>query len=329
MQFFKDGDGSHAANVRLYDPRVIDLGVKVGARTPDTHNAEVERESGVRCTSTTSTPLRTHTNFRCPQTSAAGAPRAARPASQPSASEAAPASGSGGLGVAYRSFSRFVSLIGGADSVKPKPRPIAWLMRHVEEIFDSRYAKDTAELRGEVDAADAAEGSSATPFPTFVVDFFSKRYGLRSLIDQTCWDLLASVGALRRSHMEVEVFARFLEESFDPDDLLFFLYVRSVVQKELGATFRSRWTEMGRSAGEGGWGHPRDMACQRWISYTHPRGMLLPMSISLAGSNTSDSSGSPGSKGAGGPSPLFLTFREVQLVSRVVFGSETVRGAGA
>ena len=187
----------------------------------------------------------------------------------------------GGLALAYRSFARFTSLIGGADSVKPKVRPIAWVMRHVEEIFDSRYSKDTAELRGE-----AEPDGAATPFPTFVVEFFSKRYGLRSLIDQTCWDLIASVDVLRRQHLEVETFARFLEEAFDPDDLLFFLYVRSVVQKELGVSFRSRWTELGR-----------------------------------AGTASADASPS-GKAAGGGPAPLFLTFREVQLVSRVVFGSE-------
>lgn len=63
------------------------------------------------------------------------------------------------------------------------------------------------------------------------VDFFSKRYGLRSLVAQTCWDLLYNTHALRKDHLEVEVFARFLEEFYDPDDLLFFLYVRNVIQK--------------------------------------------------------------------------------------------------
>ena len=50
-------------------------------------------------------------------------------------------------------------------------------------------------------------------------------------MDQHAWDLLYNVHALRATHLEVELFARFLEEYYDPDDLLFFLYVRSVVQK--------------------------------------------------------------------------------------------------
>jgi hypothetical protein len=44
----------------------------------------------------------------------------------------------------------------------------------------------------------------------------------------------------------VDLLGRFLSQELDADDLLFFLYVRSVAQKELGVSLRSRWTEMGR-----------------------------------------------------------------------------------
>ena len=64
------------------------------------------------------------------------------------------------------------------------------------------------------------------------------------------------------------------QEFYDADDLLFFLHVRSVVQKELGINFRSHWAEVGR-------GPERN------------------------------------------PRTSFLSHRECQVVSRVVFGSET------
>lgn len=182
----------------------------------------------------------------------------------------------------YTVYGKFTALVAPRGSVRPKARPLSWLMRLIEEIYDARYAKDTADLRGEAEAGmDGAGGDAAsTPFPQFVVDFFSKRYGLRSLIDQTAWDLLANVHAARREHLEVETFARFLEAYYDPDDLLFYLYVRSVVQKELGVSFRTRWSELGRAGAEGG----------------------------VAGS--------------GAPAPLFLSARECAVVARVVFSSE-------
>lgn len=202
-------------------------------------------------------------------------------------------SGGGGLGgfgsgddLDYTVYSKFTALVAPRGSVRPKARPLSWLMRLIEEIYDARYAKDTADLRGEAEAGGmdgpggGAADAASTPFPQFVVDFFSKRYGLRSLIDQTAWDLLANVHAARREHLEVETFARFLEAYYDPDDLLFYLYVRSVVQKELGVSFRTRWSELGRAGAEGG----------------------------VAGS--------------GAPAPLFLSARECAVVARVVFSSE-------
>ena len=153
-------------------------------------------------------------------------------------------------------FQRFCSLLSppasdantsGSGGIRPKVRPLSWVMRHVEDIYDARYAKDTADLKSD-SAGSAASTSNAgpSPFPVFVVDFFTKRYGLRSLIDQTAWDLLASVAALRQSVKEVDLFARFLsEDAYDADDVLFFLYVRSVAQKELGLSFKGRWAEAG------------------------------------------------------------------------------------
>lgn len=189
-------------------------------------------------------------------------------------------------GMDYSVYGRFTALIAPRETVKPKARPLSWLMRLIEEIYDQRYAKDTADLRGEAEAGGAEDGSggaggaASTPFPQFVVDFFSKRYGLRSLIDQTCWDLLYNLALARREHLEAETFARFLESYYDADDLLFYLYVRSVAQKELNVSFRTRWSELGRAGADGG----------------------VPNS--------------------GAPAPLFLSVRECAVVSRVVFGSE-------
>ena len=168
------------------------------------------------------------------------------------------------------------------EDVIPRARPIAWVMRLIEEIYDARYTHDTSELREDIEEN---EGENKKPkhhardFPSFVVKFFSKRYGLQQLVYQTCWDLLYNVDRYRQEYLEVDIFAQFLEESYDPDDLLFFLYVRSVIQRELNFSFRSRWTELGRSA-VGGEGKNR------------------------------------------GPKPLYLGNRECNVIAKVVFGSE-------
>mmetsp|Transcript_29874 Transcript_29874/g.55380 ORF Transcript_29874/g.55380 Transcript_29874/m.55380 type:complete len:642 (-) Transcript_29874:2520-4445(-) len=142
----------------------------------------------------------------------------------------------------YSSYPRFSVLIANdGDSVSPRPKLLSWLMRAIEEIYDARFAHEAAEVgRGESDLV--AEQVSSL-FPAFVVKRLSTKVGLRSLVDQTCWDLLYNSHVYRRDYLEVEMFCRFLQEFYDHDDLLFFLYVRSVVAKQLHVSFKTRWTK--------------------------------------------------------------------------------------
>jgi hypothetical protein len=80
-------------------------------------------------------------------------------------------------------------------------------MRSVEELYDARYARDTADLREDADG----NVPPAVTFPAFVYEFYTKRKGLRSLVDQCARELLYNVHAMRKDYLEVEVFARFLE----------------------------------------------------------------------------------------------------------------------
>jgi len=157
----------------------------------------------------------------------------------------------------YQTFSKLITM---KDKLKPRKRPITWLMRLIEEIYDNRFIHDSADFKddGTSVPGEQAKQRLSHQFPIFVVDFFSKRYGLRNIVDQNCWDLLFNVNLYREKHLEVAIFGRFLEEFYDPDDLLFFLYVRSVIQKEIGVNFRNHWSELGR----------RGMRDTVWLSYS-------------------------------------------------------------
>jgi hypothetical protein len=141
----------------------------------------------------------------------------------------------------YNSYPRFSVLIANdGDKVQPRPKLLSWLMRCIEDLYDSRFAHEAAEI-GREDLVDAE--NEASIFPLFVVKRMSMKVGLRSLVDQTCWDLLYNAHIYRRDYLEVEMFCRFLQEFYDHDDLLFFLYVRSVVAKQLHVTFKTRWAK--------------------------------------------------------------------------------------
>jgi hypothetical protein len=155
----------------------------------------------------------------------------------------------------YNTYPRFSGLISTKDEVvRPRPKLLSWLMRLIEEIYDARYAHEAADIARE----ENIEEKISTIFPAFVVRRLSMRSGLRSLVDQNCWDLLYNTHVYRRDYLEVEVFARFLQEFYDHDDLLFFLYVRSVVSKLLHVSFKTHWAK-----NDGPGRQPRSL----WMSY--------------------------------------------------------------
>lgn len=91
----------------------------------------------------------------------------------------------------YSCYPFFSSLITLRDKLKPRRRHVAWLMRHIEHVYDERYVHDTYDLRTENIDSKTGEtsltnsGKKRPPpeerysnmFPVFVVDYMSKQYG--------------------------------------------------------------------------------------------------------------------------------------------------------
>merc|ERR1719359_2625606 len=102
-------------------------------------------------------------------------------------------------------------------------------MRFAEEVYDARYEKDSQFIKSEA----AGEPLTKIPqsFPEFIFDFATKRYGLKTLVGNNCWGMVSSVELLRGQHVGVDLFGKFVEESYDATDLLFFLFTRSAIDK--------------------------------------------------------------------------------------------------
>lgn len=143
----------------------------------------------------------------------------------------------------YNAYPRFTALIASSnETVRPKLRPLSWVMKLIEDIYDHRFAHEKHDVEREDDAP--SFDLILLIFPVFVVRRLGTRVGLKSLVDQTCWDLLYSVHLYRQDYLELEIFARFLQEFYDHDDLLFYLYVRSVISKVLHINFKQRWQKI-------------------------------------------------------------------------------------
>lgn len=190
----------------------------------------------------------------------------------------------------FSAYTRFVGLVKVSESVRPKNRGALWLSRIIEELYDARYARDlTALYAGEGGGADDA---LAVTFPDFAYAFFEKRYGLAALVQQHCWDLLYTTHCARREGGPgSETFARFLDESLDADDLLYFLYARSELQKQVGISFRAHVGDLGRGSASG-----------------------------TGGKETEETKTS---SSAGTVPTVWVPLSAAHVVARVVFGSET------
>ena len=129
-------------------------------------------------------------------------------------------------------------------------------MRVVEDIYDSRFAHEKSHiirkerqksnrdrLSGNVEAIEGeGEDSFCNSFPVFVAQRLTTVIGLKALTDQTCWDLLCNIDRNYKDFLEIETFKFFLQEKFGDEDLLFFLYLRSIISKILKVNFSGRWT---------------------------------------------------------------------------------------
>lgn len=118
-------------------------------------------------------------------------------------------------------FSKFIDLLDlrSAKGVRPKLLPIPALLHLMEEVYAAKYQQDTAALEAQ------------TPFPDFVAAFFQTKYGKNTV--RWAVDFLNSLEAFHRSYTEVLLFTNFLTEHFDSDDLVFFLFLRATLEKEL------------------------------------------------------------------------------------------------
>jgi hypothetical protein len=84
--------------------------------------------------------------------------------------------------------------------------------------------------RGGDVSATSSLASDLARFPHVVYQIMKTRHGLHSVASPVAWSMAASV-AQSRDESAVDLFARFLDESYDSSALLLFLYARDVAQR--------------------------------------------------------------------------------------------------
>lgn len=136
-------------------------------------------------------------------------------------------------------YNKFFRILNPLLGVRGKRLNLYNLKYIIEEIYSIRFIKDTSTLRSQLNKAgkNNQEVDVKDPFPFFIVEFFMNKFVKKPMVDQNALDLLLSIDTYRTANKEIEIFAKFLNEEYDCDDLIFFLFVRSCIEKEMKMMF--------------------------------------------------------------------------------------------
>jgi hypothetical protein len=104
----------------------------------------------------------------------------------------------------HQSYPRFTALIANnGDTVRPRQRPFSWVMKIVEDLYDHRFSHEKNDIEREDESPNF--DLMLLIFPVFVVRRIGTNVGLKTIVDQTCWDLLYNVNLYRKDNLELEV----------------------------------------------------------------------------------------------------------------------------
>lgn len=120
--------------------------------------------------------------------------------------------------------------------VRPKRMNAAILISSMEDIYTARFLKDTSFFKAQLKKGGKEEISNKS-FPDFIYEFFKKKKNSKKLIQQSCQDLIWSLEYHRKEIIEADLFAKFLSRKYDTRDLVFYLYTRCLLEKEVGVKF--------------------------------------------------------------------------------------------
>jgi hypothetical protein len=81
------------------------------------------------------------------------------------------------------------------------------------------------------------------PFPSFVVEFLITKHVKKPIIDQSGLDMVFSTDFFKTCSNEIKIFSKFLNEEYDNDDLSYFLFVRSCIEREMKVVFLEKAKE--------------------------------------------------------------------------------------
>ena len=136
--------------------------------------------------------------------------------------------------ILVQNYPTFFSLVKPLVGIRAKKITIFDLKYYIEEIYSVAFLKYSLILKNK---STSKKDKQLLNFPNFVYEYLSNKYAKKTLIDQYSMNILLSCEYFKSENEEIRIFSLFLSEIYSIDDIMFFLFLRSNIEKELKILF--------------------------------------------------------------------------------------------
>ena len=118
-----------------------------------------------------------------------------------------------------RKENRFLRLLNTNYSQRT-PQSFDWLCTTIHELYDSKAIHDNRILENRYP-------TELSAFPEFIYNYAHGKFPVQFMADQFCWDVFLTSREHKGRTQEIDIFIAFLDETFNAEQLAFFLICRS------------------------------------------------------------------------------------------------------
>ena len=146
---------------------------------------------------------------------------------------------SGAQDLFTKQFLEFYNYVNPMYGIRAKKKTLYDLRFDIEEIYTVAFLKYTYFLRSIIKGNNSnQESDKAWPkFPKFIFDFIFNKYKKKQFVDQNCMNIMITVDYFQGHYEDIRIFSNLLSGKYNTEDLLFFLFLRNNIEKELGISF--------------------------------------------------------------------------------------------
>ena len=136
-----------------------------------------------------------------------------------------------------KQFQEFYNLVSPMYGIRAKKKTIYDLRFYIEDIYTIAFLKYTYFLKMK-GSNSLNENEKIWPkFSKFTYDFIFNKYKKKQFVDQNCMNMMLTTEFFQGQYEDIRIFSNFLSGKYNIEDLLFYLFLRNNVEKELGISF--------------------------------------------------------------------------------------------